>query len=125
MNGTIFVFVGSIVITIWGIAHIIPTKSVVSDFGSLSVDHKRILIMEWVSEGLTLCFIGVLAFLTAVLFGTGSAETRFLFRALGVILLVMALWTLITGARTSNVVFRICPIVKSAVAVLFFIGSGV
>ena len=125
MNGTIFVYIGSIVITIWGIAHIIPTKSVVSGYGNLSVDNKRILIMEWVSEGLTLCFIGVLAFLTAALFGTSSAEARFLFRAFGVILLVMAFWTLITGARTPKVVFRICPIAKSAVAVLFFIGSAV
>ena len=67
MLSNILLYVGSIVITLWGIAHIIPTRSVVNGFGAISADNKRIITMEWAAEGLALCFIGVLVlFVTAL-----------------------------------------------------------
>ena len=41
------------------------------------------------------------------------------YRAAAVMLLVMAVWTGVTGARTSIIPFKLCPIVKTAVAILF------
>ena len=118
-------YIGSVAITIWGVAHIVPTRSVVAGFGELSDDNRRILIMEWVAEGLALCFVGVFAFLVAIFLGTDGFGAKLIYRALGAFLLLMAFWTLITGARTANAVFRICPIVKGSVAVLFFIASAI
>jgi hypothetical protein len=60
MINELFLYLGSIIILFWGIAHIIPTKSVVNGFIKISEDNKRIISMEWIAEGLTLCFIGVL-----------------------------------------------------------------
>ena len=59
----VLLYIGSTVILIWGIAHIVPTKSVVKGFGGISEDNIRIITMEWVAEGLTLCFIGLLVLL--------------------------------------------------------------
>jgi hypothetical protein len=56
----IMLYVGAVLIKVWGVAHIIPTESVVSGFGAISEDSKRIITMEWVAEGLILCFIGLL-----------------------------------------------------------------
>jgi hypothetical protein len=38
-------------------------------------------------------------------------------------LLVMAAWTLATGARTAVVMFKICPMIKAGVAALLLAGS--
>lgn len=40
MLNDILLYIGSIVIILWGIAHIIPTKSVVNGFGAVSEDNK-------------------------------------------------------------------------------------
>jgi hypothetical protein len=42
----IMLCVGAVVIKVWGVAHIIPTESVVSGFGAISEDSKRIITME-------------------------------------------------------------------------------
>jgi hypothetical protein len=63
MLNDILIYVGAGIITIWGIAHIVPTKSVIDGFGQLSKDNKRIITMEWIAEGLSLCFIGLLVVL--------------------------------------------------------------
>jgi hypothetical protein len=62
-------YVGAGIITVWGIAHIIPVKSVVKGFGQISQDNRRIITMEWIAEGLTLCFIGVLVLLVTIMGG--------------------------------------------------------
>ena len=118
------VLVGSVVIFLWGIGHLIPTRSVVAGFGSLSEDNKRILTMEWVAEGLTLCFIGVLVFLVTSFAGPRNLVSVLVYRAAAWMLVVMAVLTFMTGAKTSITAMKICPLIKSIVAILFFIGSA-
>ena len=123
MTGTIFLFLGSVLITIWGVAHIIPTRSVVRGFGEISRDNARIVRMTWVSEGLSLCFIGVVVLGVTILGLHINPVAVFVERAAAVMLLVSATWTAFTGARTPNVPMKLCPVVKAGVAVLFVIGS--
>jgi hypothetical protein len=123
LTGQLLLYVGSVVIAAWGIAHIAPTRSVVAGFGQLSDDNRRIITMEWIAEGLALIFIGVLCFLVTLLVGPGDAVARLVYRVSAAMLLVMAVWTLVTGARTSVVFFKICPTVKAAVAALLIAGS--
>jgi hypothetical protein len=79
--------------------------------------------MEWVAEGLTLCFIGALV-LTVTLRAEGSHPVSIVvYRAAATMLLVMAIWTGLTGARTCIIPIKICPIVKTAVALLFIWAS--
>jgi hypothetical protein len=123
MIGDVILYVGSALITVWGIAHIVPTKSVVNGFGAISEDNKRIIIMEWIAEGLTLCFIGLLVLLITILGGAQSQASIVVYRASAVMLVVMAALTSFTGARTSVVPIKICPFVTTAVAILFFLGT--
>jgi len=123
MISDILLYSGSIIILLWGVAHIVPTKSVVSGFGALSEDNKRIITMEWIAEGLTLCFIGLLVLLTTILAGSQNPVSIIVFRISAVMLIVMAGLSLFTGARTSIVPIKVCPLVKTAVAILFFLGS--
>ncbi|MFC1985038.1 hypothetical protein ACFLT4_03345 [Chloroflexota bacterium] len=119
----ILLYIGSIIITLWGIAHIIPTKPIVRGFGEISEDNKKIITMESIAEGLTLCFLGVLVLLVTALAGSQNPAAFIVYMASAVMLLVMAGLTLLTGARTSIVWYKICPVVKTIVAVLFLLGS--
>jgi hypothetical protein len=123
MGNVTLLITGSAVIMLWGIAHIMPTGGVVKGFGTLSLDNRRILTMEWVAEGLALAFIGALGLILAIFGGPLSATAVLVYRALAVMLLIMAGWTLVTGARTSILPIKICPAVKTVCAVLLWLGT--
>jgi len=123
MINAILLYVGAAVITIWGIAHIVPTKSVVNGFEKISQDNRRIITMEWIAEGLTLCFIGLLVLFITIWGETQNRTSAIVYLTSAVMLVVMAVLTSVTGARTSIVPIKICPFVKIAVAILFFLGT--
>ena len=123
MTNEILIYIGSVIIILWGIAHIIPTKAIVKGFGAISEDNKKILAMESIAEGLTLIFLGVLPLLVTILGDAQSQTAHIVYLAGGVMLLIMAVLTLFTGARTALLPYKICPAVKTVVAVLFIISS--
>lgn len=117
----ILLYIGSGVITVWGIAHLVPTKAIVSGFGEISEDNKKILAMESIAEGLTLIFLGVLVLLVTIVGGYDDTVSQSVLWATAVMLLIMALLTQLTGARTSLLPYKICPVVKTIVAVLIIL----
>lgn len=121
--GTILVYAGSVVIFIWGVGHIVPTRSIVTGFGGISVDNRRIITMEWVGEGLTLCFLGILGALVTLFGGLQAPVGRVVLRAAAGMLFVLAGLTAATGARTPIGPIKACPIVKSVVAALYVTGT--
>lgn len=123
MLNQILLYVGSGVIFLWGIAHIIPTRSVVKDFGGISVDNKRIITMTWIAEGLTLCFIGTLVGLVTIWGGLENEVTQIVIRASAVMLVVTAFVSSATGARTPIFPMKLCPRIKAGVALLFVLGA--
>ena len=123
MMDEVLIYIGSAIIILWGIAHLIPTRAIISGFGAISEDNKKIIAMETIAEGITLMFLGVLPLLVTVLSDPQSATATIVYLACSVMLLVMALLTLLTGARTPTIWYKICPAVKTAAAILFILGS--
>ncbi len=123
MTNETLVYIGSAIIIAWGVAHIFPTGAIVRGFGEISEDNKKIIAMESIAEGLTLIFLGALPMVFTILSGPQGKPADIVYLACAVMLLVMALLTLITGARTSQIPYKICPVIKTAVAVLFILGS--
>src|SRR4030066_2066148 len=110
MINDILLYVGSAVITLWGIAHIFPTKSVVGGFGPISQDNKRIITMEWIAEGLALCFIGLLV-LFVTIWGEARNQTSIIvYMTSAAMLVIMAALASVTGARQSIGPIKICPL---------------
>jgi len=122
LNDTLL-YVGSAIIIIWGVAHLVPTRAIVNGFGAISEDNRKIIAMESIAEGLTLCFIGVLVLLVTTLADSQSQTAFVVYLACAGMLLVMAVLTAMTGARTSILPYKICPVVKTVVAILFLLGS--
>jgi hypothetical protein len=119
----VLLYIGAAIIIIWGVAHIIPTKAVVNGFGRISEDNKKIIAMESLAEGITLIFLGVLVLLVTILAGPQGPVASIVYLACAVMLLVMAILTAMTGARTSVIWYKLCPAVKAVVAILYILGA--
>jgi len=117
------IYLGSAVVVIWGIAHIVPTRAVVAGFGPLSADNRRIISMEWVAEGLALTFIGVLMLVVALFAQPSDATAVLVLRLSAAMLVVMAAWTAIAGFATSIVPIKLCPFVLTAAAAAIAAGT--
>ena len=122
MLNTILLYIGCGIICVWGIAHIAPTKKMVAGFGKISDESKKIITMEWIAEGLTLIFLGALVFLVTFFGGPQESISVVVYWACAGMLVVMAVLSLFTGAKTSIIPMKLCPVVKSMTAVLFLLG---
>ncbi len=118
----ILLYLGSGLTVIWGVAHLFPTKSVVQGFGEISIDNKRIITMEWIIEGLSLIFIGVLVARVTVIDSSNVVSTAVYLISV-IMLLVMAVLSLFTGFKISFLPFKLCPIIFTTSAVLILIGG--
>jgi hypothetical protein len=119
----VLLYISSIIIFIWGIAHLIPTKSIVDGFGEISTDNKRIITMEWIAVGISICFIGIIGFMMTYFGYSTDIVGILIFRLLAVMLFVLATVSLFTGARTAILPIKMCPIIMIFVGLLFLIGT--
>ena len=122
---SVLLYIGSGITIFWGIAHIVPTWSVVKGFGDISPQNRRIITMEWLAEGLTLIFIGVLVVPINVLCDDPSTcAARMAYRVCAGMLVLLALLTLLTGFRTKIIPMKLCPAVKILAATFLILGSA-
>jgi hypothetical protein len=116
-------YIAAAILIVWGAAHIAPTRAVAASFGEMSLDNRRILVMEWIAEGLTHISLGTLVILITALEGADGSATQLVYRVVAAIAVALAALTAATGARTPGVWFRICPYVLSTVAALLIAAS--
>ncbi len=121
MEAEILIYIGAALPFIWGIAHLFPTKSVVRDFGDISVSNRNIITMEWIIEGITLIFIGSLVAIVTVLDSQNIAAAAVYLTSSG-FLIVLAVVSMFTGFKINFLPFRLCPIIFTTSAVLITYG---
>ena len=122
MLNQVWLYSGSVFISFWGVAHLFPTRSVVSGFGDISVDNQHIIAMEWVVEGIALIFIGSINAIVTVIDHTSPASQA-VYISSAVVLLVLAVVSFLTGFKVAFVPFKLCPVIFIISAVLFAIGG--
>jgi hypothetical protein len=119
----ILLYTGSGAIAFWGIMHMVKTRAVVGGFGQLSDDNRLVLTMEWILEGVTLCFIAALVVVVTLHAGSETSLARLVYRVSGLMLIVMAMVSLFTGARASPLPYKLCPPIFGSVAALYLVAS--
>jgi hypothetical protein len=97
----ILLYTGSAAIAFWGLMHIVKTRAVVAGFEPLSHDNRLVLTMEWILEGVTLCFVAALVSAVTLLAGSETSVATIVYRAAGLMMIVMAGVSLFTGARAA------------------------
>jgi len=118
----VLAYLAAAIVLMWGVSHIIPTRNVVAGFGEIGEDNRHIITMEWVAEGLSFVFVAVLiaAFTASAVEAAASALA---YRVSAGFLVVVGIWTAMTGARTGVIWFKMCPVVMSVSATLLVVAS--
>ena len=122
MLNQIFLYLGAFITLAWGVAHLFPTRSVVKGFGDISANNQHIITMEWIVEGVSLIFIGLLvAVVTSVDHSStlASAVYWICFAELNVLSIV----SLFTGFKVNFLPFKLCPVIFTGSSILILLGS--
>ncbi len=119
----VLAYVAAALIGLWGVSHAVPTRSVVSGFGGITTENRRVLVQEWLAEAVAMwSFAALVVVVTAV--GSGTPAAVWTHRIVAGALLVLAVLTALTGARTSVVWFKICPVLLTGSAVLLLVAAS-
>jgi hypothetical protein len=119
----ILIYSGGFLAIIWGIAHLIPTKSVVKGFGNISVDNVNIIRMEWINEGFTLIFLGSLTIITSMISDSDSKVVKTVYFLTFIMLSAMSILSLFTGFKIDYLPFKLCPVIFTAAGLLILQGA--
>jgi len=117
----ILLYIASLSLVFWGVAHLFPTKSVVGEFGDISIDNKRIITMEWIIEGIALIFIGVIVLSVTVIDHTHTIS-RTVYRISFLMLSVLAVVSMFTGAKINFLPYKLCPVIFITASILIILG---
>lgn len=112
-------YLGSILLVIWSIVHLLPTRAVVQEFGHMDSDNVRQVIMGWLIEGLTLMFIGIMVLLLLIFKEPDNGATLMIMKITSGYLLVLAFVSYLVGNRTNLLPLKASPLVKCAVAAMY------
>jgi len=119
---TVLLYVASALCAIWGVAHLFATRGVVSGFGEISIDNKRVITMEWVVEGIALISIGAFV-ATATWIDAASQVSGGVYAVAILALLALALVSLLTGFKIAFLPYRLCPFIFGLSALLILVGG--
>lgn len=121
MANQILLFIGGGLSLIWGIAHLFPTRNVVNDFGEISGDNKHIITMEWIVEGVSLIFLGILINVVTMV-DHSSTLARAVYWVAVAELNVLSLVSLFTGFNVNFLPFKLCPLIFTGSSILIISG---
>jgi hypothetical protein len=119
----ILTIIGGCLNIFWGVAHLFPTNSVVNDFGNISIDNKRIILMEWINEGFTLIFIGLLILIITIVNKENNKTLKIVYIISSIMLFSMAILSLFTGFKINFIAFQLCPVIFSISGILILQGA--
>jgi hypothetical protein len=111
MMRKVLILAGGLLTIIWGIAHLFPTASVVKGFGNLSTDNINVITMEWINEGFTLIFIGLLVIIVTIISRNNNRVADTVYVLSFMMLLAMSVLSLFTGYQIDFLPFRLCPLI--------------
>ena len=121
MINQVLLYLGGALSIVWGVAHLLPTKSVVAGFGEISVDNRYIIMMEWIVEGVALIFIGVLVVVVTLIDRVSETAVAVYITSISG-LVVLAIVSLFTGFKVNFLPFKLYPLIFSVSATLLLLG---
>ena len=121
MTGSLLLYLASLLLVIWGVAHLFPTRNVVKGFGGISLDNRRVITMEWINEGATLIFIGGLT-AAVTLIDPSSLLARTVYWLTIIMLNALSIISLFTGFKVNFLPYRLCPVIFTGSSILILLG---
>jgi hypothetical protein len=122
MLNKIFLFIGAAIPLFWGIAHLFPTNSIVKGFGDISPDNKKIITMEWINEGATLIFIGIVVGAVTYV-DYYNAISNLIYTISFFFLNILSVISFMTGFKINYIPFKLCPIIFTGASIMILLGN--
>ena len=120
--GQALLYVAAALTGLWGISHLFATRGAVAGFGDVSIDNRRVITMEWITEGVAL--ISTAAFVAFVAAIEPHARVSSAVFAVAIATLVtLAVVSIFTGFRIAFLPYRLCPFIFVLSAVLIAVGA--
>lgn len=120
--GAFLAYTAAVAVAIWGVAHAVPTRQVISGFAPITTDNRRVILQEWLAEAVTMW--GIAGIVIAATAANGASDVRvWVYRAAAALLLALGILTALTGARTPVVWFKVCPALLTSAAALLLAAS--
>jgi hypothetical protein len=116
-------YVAAALVTAWGLAHAAPTRRVVAGFGPIGADNRLVIAQEWLAEAFTMWGIAAIVIAATAAGGAVTDVRDWVYRVAAALLAALGVLTAATGARTSVLWFKVCPVVMAAAAVLLLAAS--
>jgi hypothetical protein len=123
MIDNLLLYLASLLLIGWGIAHLFPTRNVVKGFGDISLDNQRVITMEWINEGATLIFIGLLTAAVTIV-DPVSMVARTVYWLAIIMLNALSIISLFTGFKVHFLPYRLCPIIFTGSTILILLGMS-
>ena len=117
----VFFYIAAGLTSFWGISHLLPTKNIVRDFGEISADNKQIITMEWIIEGISLIFIGVLLAGVTYIDSESPVSIAVYWLTIGMLNL-LSIISFFTGFKVKFLPFKLCPAIFTGSSILVLIG---
>jgi hypothetical protein len=93
----------------------------VAGFGEISEDNKNIITMEWIIEGVTLIFIGVLV-TTITVIDSANPISQVVYWLSFVMLNTLSVISLFTGFKVNFLPFKLCPVIFTGSSIVILLG---
>jgi hypothetical protein len=119
----VLAYVSAAMVAVWGVLHAVPTGQVLAGFEPVTADNRRVIQQEWLAEAFTMWGIAAVVIAPTAAGGTAADVRAWVYRAAAGLLAAVAVLTTLTGARTSVIWFKICPVLLSVAAVLLLAAS--
>jgi hypothetical protein len=119
----VLAYTGAALVAIWGVAHAIPTRQVLAGFEPMATNNRRIIVQEWLAEAFTMWGVAAVVIAATAAPGTAVEIRAWVYRAAAALLIGLGTLTALTGARTSVIWFKICPVLLAAAALLLLFAS--
>lgn len=119
----LLVIAGGLLNILWGGSHLFATNSVANGFGNITLDNKRIILMEWINEGFTLIFIGILIFIVTIANKENNRTLKLVYITSSLMLFAMSILSLSTGFKIDSLPFKLCPLIFSVSGLLILQGA--
>jgi hypothetical protein len=119
----VLAYLSAALLAVWGTAHAVPTGQVLAGFQPVTPDNRRIVQQEWLAEAITMWGLAAVVIAATAASDAATDVRAWVYRAVSVVLIALAVLTALTGARTPVIWFKICPALLTAAAALLVIAS--
>jgi len=120
---SVLAYLSAGIVGLWGIAHVLPTARVVRGFDDTTHDNRLVITQEWIAEAMTMWFITAVIVLVTTLGSSRLSVVDWVYRTSAIMLIAIAALTTVTGARTTVIFFKICPVLLSITAAMLLAAS--